>query len=659
VRALPDFSPADTIGIAFDGTPVSVPDFSRFLTITYSAPVTPDSLVSTLNGLDGVVLAEPDFPIEILSSPDDPFYEAPPPGYSRWHLDRIGMPSVWNANTLPDPTWRVCVLDSGVKWQHPDFGSGWGATYKIYGGHDYVSGSADFSDRDAEVGSCTYHGTNVCGLLGAVTNNGVGVASVAGGWYPQVLGPQLVVFRVTGEDGGICKYNPDSLSKALLDATDFYRPYNCQIISGSIGKTTYYEQGRAACIAAYKRGALLVFARGNGTSNDNDSTAVYPACYDNHCILSCGASDTADVRLHTSDNQPRNTYYKHTSRFGTGLDLVAPGHRLSTVYWDYYNGGQPAYNGDFGATSGATPLVAGAAALLKVRGENHVPPYHFASEDLQELLKMGCTDIAWDPVGGAIAGRDRYTGAGRLDVAASLAYLESPYLFIQPQSDPVDNYTYGYPTDTWGDYRTFLGIAGLPEEPAFVYVTRIRNTVQNPVGLQGPAWGVGRRSTGASLADPNYCEGYCELEALSVSVYNGKTYNYHVYLADSLWGVLPRSIDRVVMGYSAVGTGMDPSTVDESGSSGPGTGVEVRGSPGQNPTLVLGERVAAEGMVQICDVSGRQVRAIRGAREERGLVFRWDGRNNRGVRCAGGVYFAEGRAGRQAFRKRLVLTPAP
>ena len=91
----------------------------------------------------------------------------------------------------------VAVLDTGVRPEHPDLAG------KLVPGYDFVSGTnsndgggrdADPSDpgdwvsqadidngvvdSDCSVESSTWHGTDVAGIIGAATNNGVGMAGV-------------------------------------------------------------------------------------------------------------------------------------------------------------------------------------------------------------------------------------------------------------------------------------------------------------------------------------------------------------------------------------------------------------------------------------------------------------------------------------------------
>src|SRR4051812_49480697 len=109
------------------------------------------------------------------SPPDDPLYDASPlPGATneQWDLssDRgISVDRAWPLSTGAGVT--IADIDVGVNLQQPDLQGRWAP-----GGHDFYSGDDDpTSDTHNE------HGTNVAGVLGAATDNGIGVAGLAPG----------------------------------------------------------------------------------------------------------------------------------------------------------------------------------------------------------------------------------------------------------------------------------------------------------------------------------------------------------------------------------------------------------------------------------------------------------------------------------------------
>ena len=77
----------------------------------------------------------------------------------------IGADQVW---TMLDPSgqpatgegMRVAVIDTGIDYNHPDLGGGFGPGYKVVDGYDFVNEDADPMDDSG-------HGTHVAGIVAA------------------------------------------------------------------------------------------------------------------------------------------------------------------------------------------------------------------------------------------------------------------------------------------------------------------------------------------------------------------------------------------------------------------------------------------------------------------------------------------------------------
>lgn len=191
-----------------------------------------EELVRRLRARPEVEWAEVDQRRRLLNMPNDPLLAAAQPSgttpaVGQWYLrapsgdviSSINALGAWAVTTgLPSVT--VAVLDTGIRSDHPDLKS------KLYQGYDFIGldrgGLADTAQdgdgRDADptdpgdganAGDCgagepasssSWHGTQVAGLIGAATNNGIGMAGV--GWQAMVL-PIRVLGRCGGYDSDI------------------------------------------------------------------------------------------------------------------------------------------------------------------------------------------------------------------------------------------------------------------------------------------------------------------------------------------------------------------------------------------------------------------------------------------------------------------------
>ena len=143
-------------------------------------------------------------------------------------------------------------------------------------------------------------------------------------------------------------------------------------VSGSrtVSTAAKYFQGKAGVVAS---------AAGN--------QGIACSSGDDPYILTVGATDSSD-----------NLFY--WSNMGNNLDLVAPGTVYTTLLGGLYGVG--------GGTSFASPIVAGAAALVLSVNPNLTPG------QVQNLLKGGADDL-----GGA--GWDSNFGSGRVNVGQALS----------------------------------------------------------------------------------------------------------------------------------------------------------------------------------------------------------------------------------------------
>ncbi|PIP91762.1 MAG: subtilase [Bdellovibrionales bacterium CG12_big_fil_rev_8_21_14_0_65_38_15] len=272
---------------------------------------------------------------------------------------------------------KIAVIDTGIDYNHPDLkdnmlvneaelngtagvdDDGNGFVDDIYG--------YDFANKDGDPMDGHSHGTHCAGTIGAVHDNGVGVAGV----MSEV---SFVAVKFLSDSGS------GSTADAIA-AIDYATLRNVDIMSNSWGGGGFSEALKEAIERASDAGIIFTAAAGNSGTN-NDQSPHYPSNYDVANVISVAASTAQD------DLASFSCYGRRT------VHIAAPGHRiLSTVK----NGGYAVYSG----TSMATPHVTGALGLLLAQ-EGRMP----VSEVRERLMATS------EPVG---ALRGRTINSGRLN----------------------------------------------------------------------------------------------------------------------------------------------------------------------------------------------------------------------------------------------------
>ncbi|MEW6166581.1 MAG: S8 family serine peptidase [Pseudomonadota bacterium] len=310
----------------------------------------------------------------------------------------MNLPAAWDsdsdgtADRIGSPAVVVAVIDDAFDLDHPDLAANFGA------GRDLVD---DDDDPRADAEGLLDHGTLVAGSLGAIGDNGEGIAGVA--WSLTMMPLRIGEIR----DGEV------RLSDAaILDAYEYARTNGAQIVNASYGGPSFSQAERAAIEALGEAGILFVTSAGNFNSNLDYSAAAYPANYGLPNIVAVAASNRQDNVASFSQYGPVST------------DVAAPGLQIVTTYvgGGYITGagcGDEGGSCGVSGTSFSAPHVAGIAALIK-----SVHP----DADYREL-RARLIEGAEDGAAGGDVGE--LTAGGRVDAARSLALTPQPSLLIR------------------------------------------------------------------------------------------------------------------------------------------------------------------------------------------------------------------------------------
>ncbi len=315
-----------------------------------------------------------EYPYRALVAPNDPYYS------SSWAMQNTGASTAWDISTGDSVT--VAVIDTGFALQHEDLVNSWatnpgetGTTSS--GGTCWTGTPADKSTNGCDDDNNGYvddwrgwnfvnttnnpqagttssggvdaisHGTSVAGLIGATTNNGIGVSSY--NWNTKVMPLQAL------DDNG------DGYTSSVAAAIYYAVDNGADIINMSLGGPAADPAMQTAANYAYANNVVVIAAAGNcGTTGDAGCAGytaprvMYPAM--NQHVIAVGATNQTNTRASFSS-------------YGPKVDVVAPGSGsiisplidTRNVPYNYTD----AYSGSLYGTSFASPIVSGVAALIR------------------------------------------------------------------------------------------------------------------------------------------------------------------------------------------------------------------------------------------------------------------------------------------------------
>ena len=290
--------------------------------------------------LPGVAYAHPNWVMTLTSTPNDTLFK------DEWGLNNtaqsvtgslirgrtdvdVDAPEGWTAafgagSSPSTGRTRVGILDTGIDRTHVDLLN-----------KTKACASATTAVGTIVNGTCSddnVHGTHVAGTVGAITNNGVGVAGVA----PNA---EFAIFKALNAAGR------GFYADIVAGVHWLHTSGGARIISMSIGGPQDSALDRELS-EAYAAGALLIAAAGN----DFDSTKNWPAHHPD--VVSVGS---------VSQNGAKSDF----SNCNADVEIAAPGEDI----WSTFPGNT---YGVISGTSMATPHVSGVAAMImSVKGLGH------------------------------------------------------------------------------------------------------------------------------------------------------------------------------------------------------------------------------------------------------------------------------------------------
>ncbi|MBS1636806.1 MAG: S8 family serine peptidase [Bacteroidetes bacterium] len=368
------------------------------------------ALITELKALSYVEYAE-QVPIAHLSYvPNDPNSNIAGFDNRNWHFKKINAECGWDF--APTYSVIVAVIDNEIDTNHPDLAANiWQNNDPVNGVDDDSNGYIDdlngwdMADNDnSTIAPAAFsHGSHVSGLVGAVTNNSIGIASI-GGMNPNI---RIMPLKTT--------YNswigqPTSLSgTAIINAIYYAADNNANIISMSLGMGYSMTLENAIGYAVNTKSCLVVAAAGN--SNTTSTTSAFPAAFNDsgtyptlyNKVIAVGATDELDHKASFSN-------------YGSWVDVMAPGNNIyssDNTQITNPSGGNYSYKS---GTSMATPQVSSLCALLY--GLDNT----LSASAIENIVKTTARDIY--PVNPSYTGQ---LGTGIIDVCAAALYASNTY----------------------------------------------------------------------------------------------------------------------------------------------------------------------------------------------------------------------------------------
>jgi hypothetical protein len=305
---------------------------------------------------------------KIISVPNDSHIA------NQFYLDKIKAKEAWDVKQGSADI-VVAVVDNAIQTNHEDLAA------NMLAGRDISDNDNDPSPPDTTF----YHGTHVAGLVGAVTNNNLGIASAANNRV------RILPVKVTPDNASpeMVYHGFEGIAWAVANGAD--------IINISWGGSAYSVTEQAVINDAYASGVVIIAAAGN----EGLPSVYYPASYDH--VISIASTTSLDEK----------SYF---SNYHSGIDLSAPGSGIySTVPVNKYSFQS--------GTSMAAPIASSVFAYVwSVKRE-------LTPLQLENLIKNTSDEI--ETLNPSYTGR---LGSGRVNMLKAVSCLEGN---IQPVITPA------------------------------------------------------------------------------------------------------------------------------------------------------------------------------------------------------------------------------
>lgn len=410
------------------GDEIPIPKFWATLLFEFPDGVDVKVCAASLNTLFPMIkYCDANFVAKLHNDANDSFYANEQESLHSSNVNQpvahINAEEAWNLETGKRFV-KVGVFDSGILWNHEDFMGGTIPTTKIAGGWELTTNSPLLSNTYADNNG---HGTSCAGIIGAIRNNNLGIAGIAGGntWEGVTLENSgvslygMTIFENNQFYYATFNYIADAIVMTSIDNPSNDYSYGLNIMSNSWGANSadiYFTDTNNVLLTeaihfTNRAKVTYVASAGNEGGYFNQYVVSIPAIIDDDWVLCVGGTgidgDYKDIF---------NGGVGQAASYGPHIDVAAP-MALGTIYTLNNDGGYREFNG----TSASGPHVAGLASLLMSYLNEPTAHYNnLAPEDVEYILQMTADDcnVTTHP------GVDTLTGFGRINAGNALEQVK-------------------------------------------------------------------------------------------------------------------------------------------------------------------------------------------------------------------------------------------
>lgn len=356
---------------------------SDMVAVFHPADGNAEALIARLKANAQVESAFADDVVPCMAMPNDPGMDVTENNVLASSVYTVtGADHTWHQVNGNKPV-KVAVVDTGCNINHEDLSDRTESVIDEY----------SINNQETSANDLAYHGTQVCGILAASTDNGKGIAGMAG-----TANVKLVPYRCGGTN-----LNDKVLALSCITASlkDIESKDDIKVVNMSFGAIEGYDsaetinQIKSAVAGCVAKGKIMVASAGNN-GHDNSTyrnNLVYPAACDG--VIAVGGVSCAGGGVTHWEGSPENS----------SIDVVAPAYTVRSTYTGN------TYTTDTG-TSFSAPVVSGESAMLLADIPN------LTAAQVTELITSTASDMG-------ASGKDDTYGYGLVQFDKALAKAQN------------------------------------------------------------------------------------------------------------------------------------------------------------------------------------------------------------------------------------------